>query len=85
MYRTDTKSDVSKDKLPMKHAVISSKLIKKQQNVAQRERKRVDKAFHAYTLSQDEQKSKKLQKAKRNLNTQYATVESEELSDKDDR
>lgn len=48
-------------------------------------RKRVDKAFHAYTLSQDEQKSKKLQKAKRNLNTQDATVESEELSDKDDR
>ena len=32
------KTDVSKDKLPMKHAVISSKLIKKQQNVAQREK-----------------------------------------------
>lgn len=39
------------------------------------------KALYAYTLSPDEQNSKKLQKEKRNLNAQYATVESEELSD----
>lgn len=39
------------------------------------------KALYAYTLSPDEQNSKKLQKEKRKLNAQYPTVESEELSD----
>ena len=62
-------SDVSKDKLPLKHAVISSKLTEKEHlpkkmsfegkriandNRIVKARKRGDKVFHAYTLSPDE-------------------------------
>lgn len=65
--------------LPKKTLIKGKRIASDKQIV--KARKRVKKALYAYTLSPDEQNSKKLQKEKRKLNAQYPTVESEELSD----